>query len=490
MAPSTPLPHRPTTGPWARRDVLIVALVILVLALWTGSDATLTDPFWMAREGLDVLSGGGWSHHDRWGATSAQHVFIPTSPLWQVWLGMAWAAAGSTGLLLASAGGIALTLAAVAMTARRLGATPLGVNAALAILALVPAAVTIRPTTPAIGLLLAVLIATDTLLARTTRPLPAIASLVLLTSTLGIWLHASWVVYGPLSGIAAAVLWSQHRSIRSSPIPALMLTASGFAGACLGPRGAWSWSDARRIQVEMEGVITEWISPWEHPTTTAWLWLWLLLIAFTGLAIVSAWRQRQQGTPLEWIVLGLACVLLGGAAYALRLVPQAAVLLAPWLALKVSGSVAPPGQGRVRGWQDATTARSGRAVSALIACLLLPMAAAGAVPPYPQLRDAAFARLPAGCRLLTDAATANLVLLARMDVRPWLDGRADMWGREHLLQSFGYLAGTALEPVPAGIDCVLQRQGRANALTARLDGDRSWRSIDLAGSELRLWVHR
>jgi hypothetical protein len=61
--------------------------------------------------------------------------------------------------------------------------------------------------------------------------------------------------------------------------------------------------------------------------------------------------------------------------------------------------------------------------------------------------------LPEGCHLFSDAGWAGPVVLVRPDVQVWIDGRADFYGREHIMDSIERFAGASA--VPADANCVL-----------------------------------
>ena len=93
-------------------------------------------------------------------------------------------------------------------------------------------------------------------------------------------------------------------------------------------------------------------------------------------------------------------------------------------------------------------------------------------------RDPAFAALPDGCRLFSDDVSAKYIELYRPDVRVWIDGRQDYWGRERLLQWRNYSQARGDSPlVPMGTTCVLLVDPGSAPLAELLDKSPSWTSL-------------
>jgi hypothetical protein len=100
--------------------------------------------------------------------------------------------------------------------------------------------------------------------------------------------------------------------------------------------------------------------------------------------------------------------------------------------------------------------------------------------------------LPADCRLFGTSIESASVILTRPDVKVWLDGRSEYWGRERLIRANVYLFHpTSAEIVPRGTTCVLLTdpglEPGLTVITQRLDDSPQWQH--LAGQDgANLWI--
>jgi hypothetical protein len=145
------------------------------------------------------------------------------------------------------------------------------------------------------------------------------------------------------------------------------------------------------------------------------------------------------------------------------------------------------GVGRSR-LEEYTSGRFWTVVLSCLACVLLPVSlvftSIGARPPEANLADA----LPSGCRLFSAADIGGPIVLLRPDVSVWADGRADFYGREHLLSTPRVLSGA--EPIPSNADCImLQRGGTYDSLVDRVELDSAWELVS-SGGEFGVWKRR
>ena len=82
-------------------------------------------------------------------------------------------------------------------------------------------------------------------------------------------------------------------------------------------------------------------------------------------------------------------------------------------------------------------------------------------------------QLPRGCQLWSDPSVAGTSLLIRPDVKVWIDGRADFYGRAHLERYVQILNGD--DGLPDGTDCVILRPRSVRSpLAAALDSSPDW----------------
>ena len=88
-----------------------------------------------------------------------------------------------------------------------------------------------------------------------------------------------------------------------------------------------------------------------------------------------------------------------------------------------------------------------------IAIVLSPIALVtigrGARPP----EAAVAAMMPDGCRVWAEAPAAGPIILMRPDSKVWIDGRADFYGRDMILEYRRISSGE--DPLPKLADCVV-----------------------------------
>ena len=116
--------------------------------------------------------------------------------------------------------------------------------------------------------------------------------------------------------------------------------------------------------------------------------------------------------------------------------------------------------------------------------VLVPVAVYKALPHSMPMTQDAVAALPADCHLFSTDADANAVLLLRPDVKVWIDGRTDIWGRDRLVEALTRFGGNGSPSlVPEGTTCVLlpARDSGDSAgtdpLVAGLEADPAWQVL-------------
>jgi len=239
-------------------------------------------------------------------------------------------------------------------------------------------------------------------------------------------------------------------------------------------------------------IIVEWVSPF----TSALPWRWpvnaILVVVLAG--ALGWWlmrRVRVHGlTGSNLAALSLAIVGLPaafGGLLAIRFLAISVLTLAPlaaWAFTNVTDQAQRAAHGvRSPRWAAAaqrwTSGNAWRIVLTLTWLVLSPgIALLGPVRHSVPTEASALATLPQGCRLFSLQGSAGAAILLRPDVPVWIDGRADYFGRQRLLDANRYFRGEGDTSVPPGTTCVLLPEpnagGGAPLLSARLDTDPSW----------------
>lgn len=474
------------------RDRALLQLWIAALAIWRGFAGDESEAQWMSREGHDLLAGSPLVHPDIWSWAPQPWNVIPSSPALPYLFGGARALLGDLGVPLAATLIVWASLHGLALVARLLGARDTAVTVSLLLVtATAPSLQSGRAGLPAFTLLLLVIAVPWRLRSRIAALAPFRRSLVaggagLVVSFIGVWLHGSWPAFAALAIVAWCLMLLHADFGESGGRVALGAWGSiGLAlGTLVGPLGATALTNGARVARECRDIVLEWSAPWA--VGGPWPALWILA-AFLGLATIRRWHltnhQQSWKRADTWILtLSLGCIATGW--LAIRFLLLAFVALAPLVALwlhNVLTAEPTPRSERLteRYWANVLTA----VLIALVPVLALQVLT------MPRHADPAIQALPANCNLFSQDSVAKSVEYWRPDVRVWIDGRQDYWGRARLLRSNAYLDGRAALPMPIGTTCVLIERGQRPQLRVRLSELSGWHRLG-ASTELELWSGR
>lgn len=478
------------------RDQGLLPAWIAIIALWRAAAGDHTEAMWMSREGAAVLADGALKHPDQWGWAPQPWDFIPTSPGWEVLSGALWRSLGTFGFSVLAFFVTAGTLGVLAWVARGLGASRLAIVAALIFTsALASGILTSRAGLPAFALLIGLFMSFWTLRTRfralsSAKATAAAAAFGFAFGYTGIWLHGSWTLF---SVVAAAGLLLLATSVEFGPVRHRFTVAatagtSAVVATLVGPLGPSVWANTLRVGAECRGLVKEWTSPWS--LGSIWPSLWLIMVALLLLGISGDWRRRKHVArdPLRLVMIALALGAVAAGAIAIRFLLLGIVAAAPLLASWLTTFVRSRPVARIR---DSLGERGQepywRTIAALLAVAVLPFAAIDAAQ-TPWTANAAISALPRACNLFSDDYDAKAVEFWRPDVRVWVDGRQDYWGRERIVLTNRYVAG--LIPgrlLPEGATCVLLQTAEKSQLARSLNDSDAWTRV-VRNHELTLWA--
>lgn len=480
------------------RDRGLLPAWIGIIALWRAAAGDHTEAMWMSREGAAVLDGAPLVHPDTWGWAPQAWDFIPTSPGWELLSALAWRTFGTAGFAVLAFAVTATTLGVLSWVARSLGASRIATIAALIFTsALANGILTSRAGLPAFTLLIAEFMTVwslrDRLRASSTgRATATLMAIAFAFAYLGIWLHGSWTLFALIAAGGTAMLMLSHHF--GTPRRRLGLAVgTGLASllaTLVGPLGPSVWANTLRVGAECRGLVKEWTSPWV--LGSIWPSMWLLMAAVLVLGAVGdvLLRSRAGWHPLHVVMLTLAVGAVTAGAFAIRFLLLGIIAATPLLALWIT---------RTASWHRLDPARRvlgeraqepyWRNIAAILAVVVLPLAAIDAAA-TPWSPDTVVTALPSACNLFSDDYDAKPVEFWRPDVRVWVDGRQDYWGRERILVTNRYKAGkVANELVPAGTTCVLLQTAEQHPLARALDASAEWMRVK-RNAQLTLWVLR
>lgn len=489
-----------------RWDQLLVTLWLVGFAIVRSARFAEHDPYWQVRAGLENLSGQPLARPDAWSWAPVGGNWYQNSPLWDSLLGLGYAGAGFWGLFAVTLVTMVGYFLLAARLALRLGGRPLPTLAALLVVFCASLSTLSPRATLAVQVL--ILFSVWAALAWSNGPatrlgLSANAAvglvMALALSTLGNWVHLSFLLIGPGMGVVWLVIWwfaPLGRAVK------LALGAGGLVGWGLGPLlspyGLSAGLDrAAAVQAACQGLISEWSTPLTPGTPVELVAMTIVALALA--MAVSGWLLlRCRRGPRDAALGGLAALAMIGVPasvlglVALRFVGIGVLTLAPVVAVGFTALVDAlrrrwTGAATSR-WWEYTTGHLWRIVMWLTAVVLSPgvvlIGAGHAVP----AEAGVIAKLPSGCRLFSEAGLAGPVILLRPDVKVWIDGRADYYGRERILRSYGYRSAQENPLVPAGTTCVaLDTSVEAPALVGALDASPLWRAAAQDGP-YRLWL--
>jgi len=316
-----------------------------------------------------------------------------------------------------------------------------------------------------------------------------------LLSMIGNWVHLSFLVMAPVVAVMWMIAWWASPSIDLKR--RLALAASGVIGLAVGcvlsPYGVALTIERSQVVAEIcRGLITEWMSLIDAAKGGELRWIPMAAVALVVVLACGVWmtcvlRRNGRFDPRVRLLLPLIVVAIPvtfAGLGALRFIVVGMLVILPVAAAAATSFVDGVHRRQNAGngfWArprvvDYTSGRFWTIVMVGIALVFLPItmgfASKGAKPPEAVLAEV----LPEGCSLFSDAS-AGPVILTRPDVRVWLDGRADFYGREHLIATARIYAG--LDPIPREADCVmLNTVERLTApLAQELDDDGAWDRI-------------
>jgi len=491
-----------------RWDGVLLWGFLTSLALARAGHPEERDAFWQIRAGMENLAGVPFARPDTWGWSGVEGNWYPNSPLWNILLALSYGAAGLWGLFVLSAAAILALLIVTNLLARRLGARRLpGLLGLLAVYSAAFPMLSVRATLAIQVLLLTAVYLALRLSDVAVGTKPAVLLSIVMAgalglSTLGNWLHLSFLLLGPAMAGVWALIWLLTPGLTGKRRLALII-AGGIGwllGPVLSPYGLVDGlARARAVQEACEGIILEWASPFSPLVPPRFFFM---LAATLVLALGAAgwlYRRWRAGAPVRdlaaLVAIGLPMALAG--LVAIRFLGVSLLVLAPVAAAAATRAVdrlrsrpepasLPPGlAARLR---DYSTGRFWRIVLTATLVVLSPgvvlLGLQHGEPPEREIVN----RLPSGCRLFTDSVLGSATVLLRPDVPVWMDGRLDFAGRQMILDSYGYQNGTMVEPVPPGATCVLvAANAEGAALRARLSASGDWR-FDAGDGTLELWL--
>ncbi len=496
-----------------RWDSLVLWGFLGSLALIRAGHMEERDPYWQIRAGIENLAGVPLARPDTWTWSGVEGNWYPNSPLWNILLAYSYQLGSFWGFFVLSATSIVLLMVIVNLLGRRLGSRPLpGLLGLLVVMAAAYSMLNARATLAVqVVLLFAVYVALRISDRAGAAPVFALTTgvtiLALGLSTLGNWLHLSFLLLGPAMAVVWALIWMLTSGLTAGRRWALIV-GGGFGwalGTLMSPYGvATGLARSRAVQDACEGIITEWMSPFDTRLpprlvliSSVMLVVALVLAAGTGWWLRRRWRAGQPVRELAALaMIGVPAAVAG--LVAIRFLGVSLLMLSPvaaaaatravdWLRLRMVAWPASVGF-RAR-LQDYSSGRFWRIVLSATLVVLSPglVVLAGQHGEPPERAFAA--QLPAGCNLFSAPGIGGSVVLLRPDVPVWMDGRADFFGRDMLILTSAYLGGTAQRVVPDGTRCILLdvTDGLTLGLLRGLRSSPEW-ILQAAGKDLELWV--
>lgn len=470
-----------------------------------------SDPYWSARAGVESLEGAPLARADTW-SWSAEGLWYPNSPGWNLVLGLGWQAFSFWGLFGVAFAAISLLFGLAVMLARAAGAQALPTLVGFAPLLLVGSSgLSARAT-----VVVQCLIYLGVLFAWwwggvAARMKPLVSSLVVgilgfALSLIGNWMHLSFMFMAAALAVMWAIAWWSSPGI--GLVVRIGLVVSGSVGFLLGcvlsPYGiVLTLERSQVVEASARGLVTEWMSIstfLQHGKFGVLPMAVVAIIAatFCTYSVLRLLRRHGRFDPRVRLLLPLTCfgalAVVAGlevtrfiAVGLLALLPVAGVS-ASWLIQRLRRR-----QRRGRGfWSrprvlNYTSGRFLTVVIVVVGLVMSPLAALRIVQGIRPPEAAVAEVLPQGCLVWAKPRGAALFILMRPDVKVWIDGRFDFYGRDHLVQHLRILS--ARDPLPAEANCAVlpSRSIEVHRLADVLDDHSEWsRVAEVEGSVL--WV--
>lgn len=488
-----------------RWDRVVLMAAIVMFAVARAGRFEERDPYWQVRAGAENLAGLPLARPDSWSWSPVAGDWYQNSAGWNDVLALAFQGAGYWGIFAVTAAMIAGYLCLVAVLAQRLGARTLpGMAGMVVLIAGSLSMLSPRATLVVQVVILAALALADSWARAWSKRLPAWAGgafgLVCagILSGIGNWAHLSFLTMAPALALGWALQWLLYPL---GPARKVWLILGGTAGWLIGllatPYGlAMGLERTSLVQQACIGLILEWSSPFQpgmDPKAVITVAIAVALALTMAAWLVRRWRsgRRCEAEPVL-VVLSLAGIpaTLAGL-WAVRFVGVGLLTLAPVAALAATDLVdalrrwvATRPASR---WQEYVQGSFWRPVLAAVTVVLIPGAAwlgwQHSVPVEQPLVE----MLPRGCRLMNSQTVAGPVILSRPDVKVWIDGRADYFGRAHIEDTYAYYRAENPALVPPGTTCVLLLDENDLPLADALAQSPDWR-LEARLSQYELWL--
>jgi len=494
-----------------RIDRWLAVALLLVIAVARAASFEERDPYWEARAGVENLAGEPLLRPDTWSWAPVSGDWYQNSPLWNDILGLGWLAGGFWGLFVVSLALIAGYLLLSLALARRLGGRAL--PAAVGIIAMVSPAISMvspRGTLVVQVIVLGSVAAAVWFAAGPARRISTWLAVTLVfgvaaaVSILGNWLHLSFLLFGPAMAVICLPVWWLAPLSRSRRIAIAGGNGVGWViGPVFSPYGLVDGLQHSREVAEIcDGLIVEWVSPFaQYSTAVFWF---MAFVAVLAAVLVTAWlilrirrgdRSLELGALLALSMLGVPAALAG--LTAIRFLGVALLTLAPVVGVAVGDGLdalrrrvkATPDKARRTALTERLSGNYWRPILAFATVVIIPWSlAVGSTHAVPA-ETKFVVQLPQDCRLFAPAGLAATWILGRPDVTVWIDGRADFYGRSHLLATYAYFGLTAPTLVPDGATCLLTDKELRDSrdLAAALVDAPQWR-IAAEDDRFALWV--
>lgn len=488
----------------------LVCLILGMIAAVRAATPHERDQYWSARAGIENLQGAPLIRPDTW-SWSLEGDWVPNSPLWNIVLGLGWQAGEFWGLFWVGFVSISVFFALAVLLARLAGARALPTLVGFApVLMFGFSAFTPRATVAVQSLLFVAVLFVWWWGGRVGRvgmlsSLAVIGGTGFVLSLVGNWLHLSFMLMSAVVAVMWAIGWWASPRMRWGHW--LLLTATGTLGLLLGcvasPYGIPLTLERARVVAEAcRGLISEWQTILDLVSIQGARYVPFAVVAVLLTLISVTWvirvvRGSGRFDPRVRIVAPLAAV--GATAVlagldSLRFTLVGMLLLLPVLAGAATSLIRALHRRQSRGagfWSHPKVMEytSGRFWTVIVVGLMIlasPLVALnvaqGSTPP----EAAVISKLPNGCRLWATHTVGGSTVLLRHDVTVWFDGRADFYGRDHILE---YLRVLSLSSqLPESTSCVvLSSETMDQRLAGELDGGKGW-SRQASANGYTLWV--
>lgn len=385
---------------------LLTLFLIFLASFYRSGKIVESDVFWQTRAGLDFLNHQTLLTNDIWSYAPHAGEWIPNSWGWNAILGYAYKYSATFGLFTLGFVVSIIFFSIIISASRKIGSSWNSINHTLSVIIIFSLPIlSLRPALiSALAVAIVLFFIEDLLRLFTKRPI-ILTILFLLLNFVMINLHLSWPAYlfAGLVGVTGYLLTTS--SYKKTLFTMLPLTIAAVIGITANPL-EFKWLSHVLFTISSStDLIYEWRPIWEEP-----IYILGLIIILVQLYPVTKFKRIRP-----WAFTSVAFGIMG--IMAIRFLPWAFLFALPAWSFWIRSF-------RIK--KDKYLSLPGVALAVALTTICFEASELHGMPAYLD----AIKVLPPNCHLIATPLPSGAVILFRPDVKIFVDGRNDYWGKE------------------------------------------------------------